>query len=80
VLTQFLIQDLFFSTVLAAFMGRTQPRSYLAREKPLDRVVCVPLMTSTFLQLIVVVLFQCMGLVLLQAQPGYTRTVRASMT
>mmetsp|Transcript_29272 Transcript_29272/g.64753 ORF Transcript_29272/g.64753 Transcript_29272/m.64753 type:complete len:705 (-) Transcript_29272:814-2928(-) len=72
---QFLIQDLFFTTVLAAFMGFTEPRSKLSRQKPMDRVMSLPLLVSTVLQLVVVVVFQLLSLWLLSRQAGYEPTL-----
>ncbi|GIL93414.1 hypothetical protein Vretifemale_20808 [Volvox reticuliferus] len=70
---QYLIEDLFFTTVLAALMGMTAPRSGLSRRRPLPRVMSPPLMLSTVAQCGVVVIFQLASLWMLQAQPGYTR-------
>lgn len=75
---QYLIQDLFFTTVLAALMGYTAPRKELAGEKPPVRVMTVPLMTSTVLQLVVVVVFQLLALYTLSRQPDYVATIGAS--
>ncbi|GLC61164.1 hypothetical protein PLESTB_001725200 [Pleodorina starrii] len=72
---QYLIQDLFFTTVLAALMGATEPRSKLSRSRPLSRVLSAPLMLSTLAQCGVVVVFQLASLWLLQAQPGYEKTM-----
>ncbi|EFJ40236.1 hypothetical protein VOLCADRAFT_108270 [Volvox carteri f. nagariensis] len=68
---QYLIEDLFFTTVLAALMGMTAPRSKLSRRRPLQRVMSLPLMLSTVAQCGVVVLFQLASLWMLQARPGY---------
>ena len=74
VLPQYLIQDLFFTTVLAGLMGFTEPRPQLSRHKPINRVMSVPLMTSTMLQLAVVVIFQLISLSALRRQPSYVET------
>ncbi|GFR50064.1 hypothetical protein Agub_g12206, partial [Astrephomene gubernaculifera] len=71
---QYLIEDLFFTTVLAALMGFTEPRSKLSRSRPLSRVMSLPLLVSTVAQCGVVVAFQLAALALLRAQPGYVRT------
>lgn len=42
-------------------MGYTEPRSVLARSKPADRVLSMPLMTSTVMQIAVVVFIQVIG-------------------
>ncbi|GIL56505.1 hypothetical protein Vafri_11862 [Volvox africanus] len=70
---QYLIEDLFFTTVLAALMGMTAPRSGLSRRRPLPRVMSPPLMLSTVAQCGVVVVFQLASLWMLKAQPGYIR-------
>ncbi|GLI67792.1 hypothetical protein VaNZ11_012078 [Volvox africanus] len=70
---QYLIEDLFFTTVLAALMGMTAPRSGLSRRRPLSRVMSPPLMLSTVAQCGVVVVFQLASLWMLKAQPGYIR-------
>ncbi|KAG2500541.1 hypothetical protein HYH03_001317 [Edaphochlamys debaryana] len=70
---QYLIEDLFFTTVLAALMGFTEPRKQLSRSRPLQRVMSAPLLLSTLAQCVVVVVFQLAGLWLLQAQAGYVR-------
>lgn len=72
---QYLIQDLFFTTVLAALMGYTEPRTRLSAQRPLSRVMSMPLLVSTLLQLLVVVAFQLLALWLLTRQPGYVPTV-----
>lgn len=51
-------QDLFFITILAALMGYTQPRQELAPSKPVGRVLSLPLLLSTVMQLMVVIAFQ----------------------
>ncbi|KAG2425624.1 hypothetical protein HYH02_014997 [Chlamydomonas schloesseri] len=70
---QYLIEDLFFTTVLAALMGFTEPRNKLSRSRPLTRVMSPPLMISTVLQCVVIVVFQLLSLKLLQSQPTYVR-------
>lgn len=45
----------------------------LSRSKPLPRVMSAPLLLSTCLQLVVVIVFQRAALELLAAQPGYVR-------
>jgi cation-transporting ATPase 13A2 len=72
---QYLIEDLFFTTVSASLMGFTRPRSRLSSVKPLPRVLSWPLMLSTLLQLLIVVAFQLIALAALRAQPGYVRTL-----
>lgn len=54
----FLIQDLFYITILAALMGYTAPVPALARARPPPRVLSLPLLTSTVMQIAVVVAFQ----------------------
>ena len=72
---QYLVQDLFFTTILASFMGLTHPRSHqLSKQRPLQRVMSIPLLTSILLQIIIVVVFQILSLLLLNMQPGYTRS------
>eukprot|EP00798_Chlamydomonas_sp_ICE-L_P017927 gene17927-24321_t len=71
---QYLIQDLFFTTVSAGLMGYTVPRATLSNKKPVKRVMSVPIMTSTVLQLLVVVVFQFIALYMLRQQPDYVRT------
>lgn len=56
--TQSHAQDLFYITVLAALMGYTHPVPTLARARPPRRVLSLPLLTSTVMQIGVVVLFQ----------------------
>lgn len=69
---QYLVQDLIFTTVLAALMGYTEPRTKLADRRPLNRVMSLPLILDTALQLVVVVTFQILAVfVLLRNQPGY---------
>lgn len=59
---QYLIQDLFYITILAALMGYTEPRKTLARAKPVGRVLSLPLILSLCLQIAVVIVFQvCLG-------------------
>lgn len=55
---QYLIQDLFYITILAALMGYTKPRETLARAKPVGRVLSLPLILSLCLQIAVVIVFQ----------------------
>ena len=50
-------------------------RRTLSRQKPLNRVMSLPLAVSTVLQLGVVVAFQLLALLLLSRQPGYVATV-----
>lgn len=52
------LQDLFYITILAALMGYTEPRKTLARDKPVGRVLSLPLILSLLLQIAVVVVFQ----------------------
>jgi cation-transporting ATPase 13A2 len=55
-------QDLFYITILAALMGYTHPVPTLARSRPPPRVLSLQLLTSTVLQIGVVVAFQVGGL------------------
>jgi len=59
-------QDLFYITILAALMGYTHPVPTLARTRPPPRVLSLPLLTSTVLQIAVVVAFQLASLALLR--------------
>lgn len=52
------MQDLFYTTVLAALMGYTRPCKTLARAKPVNRVLSPPLLISLLLQLAVIIVFQ----------------------
>lgn len=52
------LQDLFYTTILAALMGYTRPCKTLARAKPVGRVLSSPLMVSLVLQLAVIIVFQ----------------------
>jgi hypothetical protein len=54
----FYLQDLFYITILAALMGWTHPVPTLARSRPPPRVLSLQLLTSTVLQIAVVVVFQ----------------------
>ncbi len=72
---QYLIEDLFYTTISASLMGYTRPRSKLSSQRPFPRVLSWPLMMSTVLQLLVVVVFQMAGLAALHSQPGYVRTL-----
>lgn len=74
-MSEYLVQDLFFTTILASFMGLTHPRAHnLSKTRPLQRVMSLPLLTSIFLQITIVVVFQILSLLLLRLQPGYTRS------
>jgi cation-transporting ATPase 13A2 len=48
-------------------------RNKLSRSRPLTRVMSPPLMISTVLQCVVIVVFQLLSLKLLQSQPTYVR-------
>eukprot|EP00878_Enallax_costatus_P028460 GHUV01030743.1.p1 GENE.GHUV01030743.1~~GHUV01030743.1.p1 ORF type:complete len:1032 (+),score=296.88 GHUV01030743.1:1466-4561(+) len=72
---QYLIQDLFYITILAALMGYTEPRKALARSKPVGRVLSLPLILSLCLQIAVVIVFQLVALGALHRIPWYTPTV-----
>ena len=50
-------------------------RRTLSKQKPLNRVMSLPLAVSTVLQLGVVVAFQLLALLMLSRQPGYVATV-----
>lgn len=52
------MQDLFYTTILAALMGYTRPCKTLARAKPVNRVLSPPLLISLLLQLAVIIVFQ----------------------
>ena len=72
---QYLIQDLFYITILAALMGYTRPREGLARSKPVGRVLSLPLIASLLLQIAVIVVFQLAALSALRRVPWYTPTM-----
>jgi cation-transporting ATPase 13A2 len=72
---QYLVEDLFFTTISASLMGYTKPRSKLSSQRPFPRVLSWPLMMSTILQLLVVMVFQMAALAALHSQPGYVRTL-----
>jgi cation-transporting ATPase 13A3/4/5 len=69
------VQDLFYITILAAFMGYTHPRQELSRQKPLGRVMSLPVLLSTTLQLAVIIVFQTASLRALYRVPWYTRSL-----
>jgi cation-transporting ATPase 13A3/4/5 len=69
------MQDLFYITILAAFMGYTHPRQELSRQKPLGRVLSPPVLLSTTLQLAVIIVFQTASLRALYRVPWYTRSL-----
>eukprot|EP00775_Hariotina_reticulata_P010483 gene10483-10642_t len=72
---QYLIQDLFYITILAALMGYTRPRKTLARAKPVNRVLSLPLIVSLLLQIAVVIVFQIVVLRSLHRIPWYKPTI-----
>lgn len=72
---QYLIQDLFYITILAALMGYTKPRKELARAKPVGRVLSLPLILSLLLQIAVVIVFQLIALRAMRRIPWYKSTI-----
>ena len=58
-------------------MGRTEPRPDISSKKPFSRVLCLPLVTSTLVQLTVVIAFQLWVLEQLRRQKGYTASLGA---
>ncbi|KAK9810380.1 hypothetical protein WJX72_009770 [[Myrmecia] bisecta] len=71
---QYLIQDLFYTSVLAGLMALTAPRSALAPAAPrATRLMSPQLLLPVGLQLVGVLLFQGLGLAMLRKQAWYVK-------
>ncbi|KAG1678904.1 hypothetical protein FOA52_003573 [Chlamydomonas sp. UWO 241] len=69
---QYLLQDMFHTTLLASLMGLTQPAKNLGPRRPPTQVLSAAVIVPVVGQLVVVTAFQIGALKALQAQSWYT--------